>query len=174
MLQATSTRTLPKPWVAAAAVDGNQPRQLRPAPADRQIVGVEQAHAQRLRHARTAVVGAGVAAAKQDALDTHVERGADQLADAVSRRRQRVALRARHQAQPCRRRHLDHGGLWPAPAENAKVAAHRQPHRASDGQRIEASAGHLDQRFREALAAIDQRQLDDGGVGRRRAHTVRN
>ena len=151
--------------VQARQVDAVQPQQFTTAGAQFAALCVEQACAQGLHHAGTAVVDAGVAAAQQHALGARVQRRADQLAHAAAGGQHRVAPVARHQPQARRCRRLDDGRLAGAATQQAEERVDRRTHRAGHAHRPQRAAGGIDQGLGEAFATVGHRQLGDPRTG---------
>lgn len=151
--------------VEARRVNPVQARERAAAAPELGAVGVEQADAESLRHPGAAVVGPGIAAAKQDALRARVERVGDELADAVSRRRRWVAQVPGDERETGGGGHLEHRGDRAVAAEQPEVGRHRVADWAGNEDVTQFAAGGGDQRAREALAAVDQRGADDLRVG---------
>ena len=167
-LQATSSSTSCEAGVEARRVDPVQSVQLPSARGKFDTVRVQEPRAQRLEGTGAAVRGAGVAAADQDPSYAGVERGADQLADAVRGRGAGVAEGARDEGEARDGRHLHHrrprqGRV--VGAEEREVGADRLADRARGRQGDQTAPGGGGQRGGRALAAVDQGDEVHLGVG---------
>ncbi len=88
---------LPHARVQPADINFGQPPQRAAAEADVVLLRIQQPRAQRLHHARAAVVGGAAADADNDMPDAFVQRALDQLAGAERGRGQGIALSGGHQ-----------------------------------------------------------------------------
>ncbi|GAA3998745.1 hypothetical protein GCM10022384_52220 [Streptomyces marokkonensis] len=151
-----------QPGVEPRRVDAGEADQLPSAGREFEAVRVQQPGPERLERARAPVRRTRVAAADQDPPDPGVERGADQLADAVRRRGARVAQGAGDQGQSRDGRHLHHRRV--PRAEQREVGADGFTDRPGGGQCDQPPAGRGGQRDGRALAAVDERDQIDIGV----------
>ena len=150
-------RHLRQTWITPCNIDARQPCQLEPSPAKGLAVAIEQADAQRLRHARACVVDAAVAAAEQNALGAGVEGRKNQLPYAKAGRRCGVAVLERNQPEAGRRGHLDHGRKRTASAEHSEKTFDRMPKRPRHAYAMQVPAGQCNQTLREPFAAVEDR-----------------
>lgn len=153
-----------QPPVQAGRVDAGEADQFPAAGREFEAVRVQQPGPERPQRARAPVGGARVAAADQHAPHPGVERGTDQLADAVRGRGAGVAQGAGDQGEARHGRHLHHRRVLPG-AEQREVGADGLAHRTGGGQCHQPPAGRGRQRDGRALTAVDQRDPVDLGVG---------
>ena len=113
----------------------------------------------RLERAGAAVGRRRAADAEQHDLGARVDRGADQLARAVRRRRPRVALVLGHQPEARRRGHLEHGRA--AVLDQAELALQRPPERV-----VHLGARRSRRRARAAAPPSSPRRRRPAGTGR--------
>jgi hypothetical protein len=154
-----------EPRVPPGRIDARELRQRPAARRQHPPSRVEEAEAERPRHAHAGIVRAAVTAADQDAPRAAIERGADQLADAGRAGAQRVARIARHQPQAGRRGHFDDGGAGTVFLNPADMAGDRRAKRAGHRHRLDRAAAGACHRGGEALAAIHHGAGDDPRAG---------
>ncbi len=130
--------------------------------AERAAVGVREMHAERLQHARAAVVRRAAAEADDEAPRARVERRTDQLARAPARRDARIARVGRHEMQAARLGHLDHRG---AVGQDAERGARRPAERIGDARAAALAARGRDECVHRAFTAVGDRQASVVGIG---------
>ena len=124
---------------------------------------VQEAHAECLRQPGARIVGGGAADAEDNLLDAAGDGVGDELAGAVGRRDQRVALVLRHEREARRFRHLDDRGA--AVAEEPIGGLHAVAERRRHLRLHDRSAGRVDQRLNRPLPAVGHRHFHVYGVG---------
>lgn len=131
-------------------------------------VSVQQPDPQGLQHPRARIGRPGVAAADDDPGAARVERGPDELPDAVRRRRRGVPAAVpvpRNQAQPRRGRHVQDRRL-PVVADQAEVGIDGSAVRARHPQVAHLAPVEGDDRLAEPLPAVVEGHLpQQKGVG---------
>ena len=153
---------LPHARVQSADINFCQPRQRAAAEADLVLLFVQQPRAQRLHHARAAVVGGAAADADNDMPDALVQRALDQLAGAERSGGQGIALRGGHQLQPAGGRHFDKGGA--CVAGEAVEGVYRRAERSGYAQVDDTPRRRRHHRLNRAFAAVGNRYLHVSGV----------
>ncbi len=135
-----------------------QPGQRRTAGCQLTPFAIEKPRAQRLHHARAAIVGGAAADADDNRLHAPLQRREDKLAGAVTRGDARIALRGWHQMQTGSRRHFHHRRFTVAQQAEKTVdfVAERRGHRRGD----DLPAGRGDHRLDGAFAAVRHRHTD--------------
>jgi hypothetical protein len=143
----------------------------RAAPATRQVLSVriQKAHAQRLRHARAAVVGGAAPQPQNKAAAPAIKRVQNELPKAKCRGDTWIAHRPWHKVQPGGGSHLDHGGS--AIAQHAVARPHRRAHRACHIMKAELPRRCVYQRIHCAFTAIGNRQADTIERGKKPSET---
>ncbi len=133
---------------------------------------IEQAGAERLRHAGAAVAHPGVPAADQEASGATVERVPDQLADAAARGPPRVTAGPGDEAKPGGGGDLEHSRAPLVATEDPDGGLDGVAHGTADADGVEPAARGGDHALGEALAAVDEGQRVELGVGQRPTETL--
>lgn len=147
--------------VQTSQVHGSQAQKPCRAVAYIAAVGGEQPSAERLHHARAAIVHAAVAAPNENALRAEVERGPDEVAHAATGRQRRIASCARNAREPASRSNFQDGSAFVAVAE--KPDRRRDPliERSTHIDLVQDATSRLAERACKALAAVGNGRLQD-------------